>query len=46
MRPFLTVESNGFQNLLKVLEPRYIIPSRKSFSKNYIPNLYEECKKV
>lgn len=39
LRPFSTVENQGFVNLLKVTEPRYVIPCRKHFSNKVIPDL-------
>lgn len=42
--PFRMVENEGFRNLITYLEPRYEIPSRHSFSKTVIPNLYFKVK--
>lgn len=44
MRPIQLVEGIGFQRLIKLLEPRYTIPCRKTFSQNVIPKKYEELK--
>jgi len=44
MRPFSIVESKGFKNLIAILEPRYKIPTRKTFSLEIIHQLYEEVK--
>lgn len=44
MVPFKTVENEGFKCLLKVVDPRYELPSRKYFSKTAIPRLYSECR--
>ena len=34
IRPITTVEGEGFQNLIHLLEPGYQIPSRKHFTKH------------
>ncbi|XP_057216122.1 E3 SUMO-protein ligase ZBED1-like [Triplophysa rosa] len=44
MIPIKTVENEGFKRLLKVVDPRYEIPSRKYFSSTAIPQLYSECR--
>jgi hypothetical protein len=41
MRPYSTVQSEGFKYMLKVLEPRYELPSRTHFSQKVIPELME-----
>ena len=45
LRPYSVVENEGFRHLVKVLEPRYTMPSRSHFSESVIPKLYEEAKK-
>uniref|UniRef100_A0A8C9WTI1 HAT C-terminal dimerisation domain-containing protein n=1 Tax=Sander lucioperca TaxID=283035 RepID=A0A8C9WTI1_SANLU len=45
MRPYLVVQNEGFKHMLKVLEPRYDIPSRTHFSEKIVPDLYEQEKK-
>lgn len=40
MVPIYTVEKPGFIHLLKVLDPRYVLPSRKYFSDVALPQLY------
>lgn len=42
LQPTTLVENRGFRDLIKHLEPRYKIPSRKFFSNTYIPKLYDE----
>ncbi|XP_039515830.1 E3 SUMO-protein ligase ZBED1 [Pimephales promelas] len=44
MIPIKTVENEGFKRMLKVVDPRYEIPSRKYFSATAIPRLYSECR--
>ena len=44
--PFTIVEQDGFIELLAHLQPRYLIPSRKYFSDNVIPNIYEEIRAI
>ncbi|XP_024118468.2 zinc finger BED domain-containing protein 1 [Oryzias melastigma] len=44
MYPLRTVEGAGFQKLLKVLDPRYELRSRKFFSNTAIPQLYTNCR--
>ncbi|XP_071105261.1 E3 SUMO-protein ligase ZBED1-like [Haliotis cracherodii] len=44
LQPFSIVESEGFVNLIKTLEPRYKLPNRKTLSKKIIPEMYEETK--
>ncbi|XP_048852654.1 E3 SUMO-protein ligase ZBED1-like [Brienomyrus brachyistius] len=44
MTPVYTVEKSSFQDLVKVLDPRYVMPSRKHFSKVELPRLYNACR--
>uniref|UniRef100_A0A1B8XTJ4 BED-type domain-containing protein n=1 Tax=Xenopus tropicalis TaxID=8364 RepID=A0A1B8XTJ4_XENTR len=37
-----TVEKVGFKQMIKVLDPRYVLPSRNYFSRTAIPNLYQQ----
>ena len=43
-QPFSIVEDEGFQLLLRVLDRRYQLPSRKHFSEHVIPKMYTELK--
>ncbi|XP_028654663.2 E3 SUMO-protein ligase ZBED1-like [Erpetoichthys calabaricus] len=45
LRPYSVVENEGFRYMLKTVEPRYAIPSRRLFAEKAIPLLYEETKK-
>ncbi|KAK7921885.1 hypothetical protein WMY93_008787 [Mugilogobius chulae] len=38
------VESAGFKYMMKIIEPRYQIPSRPHFSQKVVPALYEQAK--
>ena len=45
--PFTVVGHTGFSRLLKLLEPRYNLPSDKYFSETLIPEMYQKvCAKV
>lgn len=44
MTPVYAVEKGSFRDLVKVLDPRYVMPSRKHFSKVELPRLYNECR--
>ena len=38
-QPFSVVHDTGFNHLIKTLEPRYVLPSRKYFSKSIVPDI-------
>lgn len=40
MVPLSTVEKRGFREMVKTLDPRYVLPSRNYFSRTAIPDLY------
>nr|XP_054592988.1 E3 SUMO-protein ligase ZBED1-like [Nothobranchius furzeri] len=44
MRPFSVVDNIGFREMLRVLEPRYNLPSRTYFTETAVPALYNETK--
>ncbi len=44
MMPLYTVEKSGFKQLLNDFDLKYDIPSRKYFSQQAIPKLYNEAK--
>ncbi|XP_076660133.1 zinc finger BED domain-containing protein 4-like [Halictus rubicundus] len=44
-QPFSVVNDSGFRKVVKVLEPRYNLPSRTTFSENIVPAMYENEKK-
>ncbi|XP_039618326.1 E3 SUMO-protein ligase ZBED1-like [Polypterus senegalus] len=44
MTPVYAVEKGSFRDLVKVLDPRYVMPSRKHFSKVELPRLYNACR--
>ena len=39
-----SVENPGFVYMMKKLDPRYVLPSRKYFSKTAIPKMYIQCR--
>lgn len=45
MAPVYIVEKDSFRDLVKVLDPRYVMPGRKHFSKVELPRLYDACPK-
>ena len=45
-QPFSIVSDTGFINLVKVLEPRYNIPSRKYFTETVIKKLFDDVKSI
>ncbi|XP_041480476.1 zinc finger BED domain-containing protein 4-like [Lytechinus variegatus] len=44
MRPYSVIDSDGFRELIKVMDGRYSIPSRWFFSEKVIPEIYSEVK--
>ena len=44
MVPISTVEKPGFTNMLRKLDLRYEVPSRKYFTKTVLPSLYAETR--
>lgn len=42
-QPYSVVEDEGFRETMKEAEPRYVIPTRKTFRYNIIPNLYNKA---
>lgn len=44
LQPFSLVEDKGFRELVNFAFPNYVIPSRKYFSNNLLPGLYEQVK--
>lgn len=45
LQPLSVVENKGFRKLLNHLEPRYTIPTLKTFSKRVLVEMYEETYK-
>lgn len=41
-QPFSVVQDTGFNRLIKTLEPRYVLPSRKYFSESIVPDIKEK----
>ncbi|XP_025190395.1 zinc finger BED domain-containing protein 1-like, partial [Melanaphis sacchari] len=44
LQPVSIVENSGFRHLVKLLDSRYQIPSRRAISRTIIPNMYDEVK--
>ncbi|XP_034047686.1 zinc finger BED domain-containing protein 1-like [Thalassophryne amazonica] len=44
LRPYSVVENAGFKLLIKRLEPRYVLPSRKHLRETVIPQMYAKSK--
>jgi len=44
VQPYSVVEDIGFKGVVGILEPRYVLPSRKYFSTKVIPEMYETTK--
>lgn len=44
MVPVQTVERDGFKKLIKTLDPKYVLPSRKYFAQTALPELYTACR--
>lgn len=42
LRPFSVVSNDGFKDMVRVLDPRYDLPSRTYFSETVIPNMYND----
>lgn len=43
-QPFSIVEDTGFQNLVKIFDPRYVLPSRPTLRDSLLKQNYEICK--
>jgi hypothetical protein len=44
-QPYSVVDDRGFRELMSVAEPRYRLPSRTTFSRTLVPELYEQTKR-
>ncbi|KAK0145490.1 Zinc finger BED domain-containing protein 1 [Merluccius polli] len=44
MCPISTVNNTGFKTLVKTMDKRYVLPSRKHFSRVALPALYDKCR--
>jgi hypothetical protein len=42
LQPYSVVEDAGFRAVIAAAEPRYVMPSRKTFSEDVIPKLYSD----
>ena len=43
-QPFDTINDSGFRHVLRVFEPRYTPPDRKTIALNHIPTMYDAVK--
>ena len=41
IQPYSIAEDDGFKSLMSLLEPRYVLPSRKYFTEKVIPEMYD-----
>jgi hypothetical protein len=46
IQPFSLVEDEGFVRLIKLLQPKYTIPSRPHFSQKLLPEMYKLFKVI
>ena len=44
MQPYDTVNDTGFWHMIRVFEPRYILPDRKTVATHCVPKMYEQEK--
>lgn len=44
LRPYSSVENEGFRGLIQECEPRYVIPTRRFITETAVPRLYAEVK--
>ena len=44
LQPTSIVNDKGFQCFLKVIDPKYVPPSRRTITRNHLPMLYSTCK--
>lgn len=42
LQPYSIVEDPGFREVIKAAEPRYVMPTRRTFAENIIPRLHSE----
>ena len=43
-QPFDTINDSGFRHMLRVFEPHYTPPDRKTIALNHIPTMYDAVK--
>ena len=41
LQPVSVVEDKGFKNFVKVLDPKYCPPSRRTIMREYLPHLFD-----
>ncbi|KAI4793021.1 hypothetical protein KUCAC02_032978 [Chaenocephalus aceratus] len=45
IQTYSVTENEGFQHLLHILEPRYLVPNRRFFAEKQIPALYDKVRR-
>lgn len=43
-QPFSVVEDKGFRQLMKLVAPKYVLPSRRYFSENILNDMYDDVR--
>ncbi len=46
MRPPHMMKGTGFRSAMKVIEPNYVVPHPTTFTRTYVPEAYQEVKKM
>ena len=46
MRPPHMMKGTGFRSAMKVIEPNYVVPHPTTFTRTYVPEAYQELKKI
>ncbi len=46
MRPPHMMKGTGFRSAMKVIEPNYVVPHPTTFTRTYVPEAYQEVKKI
>ncbi|XP_067624168.1 E3 SUMO-protein ligase ZBED1-like isoform X3 [Eurosta solidaginis] len=44
LQPFSIVNHEGFRSYTKILDPRYVLPSKTTLKNVHIQNMYEQCR--
>lgn len=46
LQPLSVVENRGFRKLVNLLDPQYVLPSRRTIGRKLIPELFESTKSI